>query len=706
MPLSSLNLSNLQVNIKKISLSNLFVHCLFLITANFFLAYFLLKPWWIGHFDVFHALLESICAFIAFSTYLLAWHTYEENPTINAPITFGFLIIGFLQFLHIYYSLTGHSYISPYHPTAIIYQIPSRCLESLVILWCTYDKPKINKWWGLIWSALLCLSLLAIFNYYSAPTYSFIFSTRIASQIFAIIILCLALYRLRNKLNSQYPLMYKYIYLASLLTIVLEVNLSILNPFYHLLAHLLRLTAFYYLFKGVFVNSITYPYQSLERVSRYTVNILNDLPLGLITYDNNLNLSFINQSGLKMLRCSLEDIKGLHFEEISKQFFANESLVLNVNKHQLEDKSYLCLFTEASKEQDINNLQLQTQTILNSINAAVLILDQEKRIVLCNKTLEKMVEMEAKDFLGMNSKDFERLINFSIKNPDKLNSDSCINNGLVECSLITPTGETIQLLCHRSPIRNVNREIIGYIDAGYDITMFNKEQHKVVQQEKLASLGQMAAGIVHEIRNPLTTIKGFIQLIQAKSQEEKIKEYAAVIEKEVYDMNKLVTDFLTFAKPHPPILKKVSLNRLIESMQTMLEANSFLKRADLTFIFTLKERLVLADPNQLKQVLLNMVENALDATNTLSNPEITIQTGWNNPTQEMVIVVKDNGIGMKSNEKVKLGTPFFTTKDKGTGLGLSICFQIVKEHGGRILIESEEGQGTTFNIYLPIVEQG
>jgi len=256
-----------------------------------------------------------------------------------------------------------------------------------------------------------------------------------------------------------------------------------------------------------------------------------------------------------------------------------------------------------------------------------------------------------------------------------------------------------------SPVSNVENEIIGYILVASDITEREEIRSHMEQQEKLAVLGQMAAGIVHEIKNPLTTIKGFNQIILKKTKEASTREYADIIEDEVNQVNTVVTDFLAFARPRKPSLKEISINELFKSIEIMIETQLFIKR----ILFELKlpsvEHTVLVDDSQIKQVIINIIKNAIDALETVENPKLNINVNFLKNNGEMKISIKDNGRGISAQDIMKLGTPFFTTKEKGTGLGLSICYQIIKENNGIITCESKLNEGTTFNIVLPCTER-
>lgn len=227
------------------------------------------------------------------------------------------------------------------------------------------------------------------------------------------------------------------------------------------------------------------------------------------------------------------------------------------------------------------------------------------------------------------------------------------------------------------------------------------EQSKLRQQEKLALVGEMAAGIIHEIKNPLTTIKGFSQMILSKTGEAKSKEYAAIINDAVDEATKAVSEFLAFAKPQPCVFKEIPLNNLIMSLEPMLETHSFIRGVNIQLQLMEENCTVKADENQLKQVIVNMVKNAVEAMGETVKPHLKIVTSYHPGTNEVSLTISDNGKGIAPQDLNRLGTPFFTTKEKGTGLGLSLCYQIIKEHQGRIEVESKIGTGTSFIITLP-----
>ncbi|MCL5290339.1 MAG: response regulator [Bacillota bacterium] len=230
--------------------------------------------------------------------------------------------------------------------------------------------------------------------------------------------------------------------------------------------------------------------------------------------------------------------------------------------------------------------------------------------------------------------------------------------------------------------------------------LHNKEK-LLIDRERLAIVGQMAAGMAHEIKNPLTTIKGFVQLL-ARSADPATKMYLDIIESETNRMNQVIQDFLQLAKPKSPETKLVTINELIDEMIPMIKHLALINNHDLIVKTEGNIPPVLIDPAQIKQVILNLCQNGMEAMER--GGELTIETGFLPEQGEVHLDITDTGCGIQQENFKSVGVPFFTTKADGTGLGLSICFSIVDKHKGRIEIQSQAGSGTTFSVVLPVVK--
>lgn len=223
--------------------------------------------------------------------------------------------------------------------------------------------------------------------------------------------------------------------------------------------------------------------------------------------------------------------------------------------------------------------------------------------------------------------------------------------------------------------------------------------HKEIQQAKqLNSIGQLAATIAHEIRNPITVVKGFVQLLQKKKTMSSDDQfYIETMLKELEYAQIIINDYLSLAKPQTEAIQKVEINQEILNVTDLLA--SMANSQNISFQLNVKEILYTKiNPIECKQVLVNLVKNAIESM--IEPGYITINLTREN--DYALIEMIDTGIGMSEETIEKLGTPFYSLKERGTGIGLTVCFNIIEKFKGRIEVYSKENKGTTFKIYLPI----
>jgi PAS domain S-box-containing protein len=228
-----------------------------------------------------------------------------------------------------------------------------------------------------------------------------------------------------------------------------------------------------------------------------------------------------------------------------------------------------------------------------------------------------------------------------------------------------------------------------------DVSAKIKAEHFILEYEKLNVVGQLAAGIAHEIKNPLTSLKGFIQLM--KSGQDLNHNYLAIMEEEIKRMEAVSKELMLMAKPHKSDLKSFDMNDLVDHAITLLMAEAAKKCVEITKQSKLEDGMYLCDGNKIKQVLINLLMNAIDAMELPG--EITVAISKSD--EELTIAISDTGSGIKPEDLDKIGKPFFTTKENGNGIGLMICYKIIEEHDGKINVETSP-EGTTFTIKLPL----
>jgi PAS domain S-box-containing protein len=698
---------------------------------------------WQNYYSLFHTTAEAVCVFISFNIFMLVWYTYQIKAPMNHLISFGFLIVAVFDLLHVLFfsgflSVTGDLN----NNLSMWFYYVGRLFQGGIFIFIIKKNIAVPKGLTFFASVLLigiiCWAIYSLFPLLPALYDDLQNSTEAKLYLEGAIILLFlyALVRIKEKLREKGLVIYPYIFAAAISAIIAELCFMIVarQSVYYLIGHLFKMACYFFFLKGILVSAVQYPYEKAEDNNRFLKCLLNELPIGVTMYNSDIELTFANTKALSLLDCELKDVfgcgpieTGSKFSEIKRlpEVFANggkcekntlievkskngQRIKLKADYFKLAD-GYLVLFEDPKNEQDLASLKLQTKTILGSINNLIIITDIHYKIIICNSKTTELLEMEEFDVIGKNIDSlFELLIDDERKKGQQYHL--FLNAGergkFYRLPIVTVKGNEKELLIHTDHIKNIDGEIIGMILTAADITSISIENEKERQNEKLITLGQMAAGIVHEIRNPLTAIKGFSQLIRYKTEDEKISEYAGLIEKETENINRFVTDFLMFAKPSPCQYEDITVKAMIDSIKAMIDTNAFIRRIEVQYEISAGEKKILIDLNKIRQVILNITKNAMEAVCDLTHPLIKVSAEYHHQTSQIAISIYNNGRPMSEEERLMAGTPFFTTKTKGTGLGLCICFQIIREHHGKIEIESSEAlDGTKFIIYLPCKDE-
>ena len=253
-----------------------------------------------------------------------------------------------------------------------------------------------------------------------------------------------------------------------------------------------------------------------------------------------------------------------------------------------------------------------------------------------------------------------------------------------------------------NPLRNKLQFLIDRIFLGKTSEEFAHENELLKQElersERLKVASSLALGLAHEIKNPLTTIKTFSEFLPEKyNDEEFVAKFSRIMPAEVDRINNIVSQLLQFSKPAPPNFREISIYQLIQEILIFLNSEFLKHRIRLFEVYENKNIKINTDPDQIKQALLNILLNAIDAMP--SGGSITVETQKNNDSVE--ISISDTGCGMDGKDLPCIFDPFFSKKESGTGLGLAITHQIIKNHGGSIKVKSKIKIGTVFTIKLP-----
>ncbi|MFC0471494.1 ATP-binding protein [Halalkalibacter kiskunsagensis] len=253
------------------------------------------------------------------------------------------------------------------------------------------------------------------------------------------------------------------------------------------------------------------------------------------------------------------------------------------------------------------------------------------------------------------------------------------------------------------PIYDENEKIMGAFGQFRDITERIMLEEQVIAAEKLSVAGKLGAGFAHEIRNPLTSIIGFAKLLKTDKGSSNSEKHLSIILDELERIKHLVNQFVIMAKPSSQMKKECSVVKLIREMIYLMNTQSSQHHVKVEFISNQeKDQKILIDESQIKQVIINLIQNAIEAMPSGGNINVNLSEVDMIHTKFVKIEVEDNGEGLTEKEVVSIFTPFYSSKEEGLGLGLSICKQIVESHKGIIDVTSVKGKGTTFKVLLPV----
>ncbi|GFZ29487.1 hypothetical protein CSC2_00130 [Clostridium zeae] len=700
---------------------------------------------WFWYKELTHKTLELLSVFMGASTFLIIWNKHSTEESINYILGFGYLIVSVMDVIHTYFYKYMVINDIARSDTSLKYWMIARIIEVISLLMFSYApyRKNGNKYIAMFKTVLFIAFLSYVLENNKAYIPAFyttngITMFKIVLEYLVIMIAILALYKLRNNLVREQLINFKFLYISILLMIPSEVCFTLFkstDSLWFVYGHILKICSYFYLYKAVFQSSINYPYDKINENNQRLSDILNAIPIPIHTYNLNNKIDFVNNKFEELFKYSKENILGLDDEEISKVLRKvgnnhekslpyrvyndeentkniirtyldshNKEIKVLINAHKIKG-GVLVVTNDIKQEQQIKNLNLQAQTILNSISVPTIIVDYNGEIIACNNYFADLVEVNYEEINRMNIYELNKLLKLNSNEVHNIFSPPNFRDDKIDCVIVTPRVNRKNIQISTSVIKNIYNESIGLMIVVQDVSKIKENQIKLINQEKLALLGQMGATIVHETRNFLTTIKGNSQLIQLYTDNDRIKGFANKINSDTDEVNRIISDFLNLSKPRETELEEVAFYDLISSMKSTIETSSLMSKVQLTLKLDYDERYILCDETQIKQVILNICKNAVEALEHVSAPKLFISTGLNEQSKEVYIKIEDNGKGMSEDTLKKVGTPFFTTKKTGTGLGLSACYEIINEHNGRIEIESKLGIGTTFSIIVPYLDE-
>jgi len=405
---------------------------------------------------------------------------------------------------------------------------------------------------------------------------------------------------------------------------------------------------------------------------------------------------------------------------MSKQFDSKKESVSLINKAFLKDnisvpfekrfndldKKYKVL-TERTKK--LENVYQFHKGIVQNISSGIVTVDFSGNITFINHTALKVVEYEYQDLINKpvnqlfaDLYEAEEILMDLLKNKNMFESK--------EVNLVTKTNKIIPIGFSTSILQSKDSKFEGVVLLFRDLTNLINFRKQMERMERLATLGEVSAGIAHEIRNPLAGIKTSAQVLEESFSPNDFRaQLVSRIVKEIDRSNELLKKFFRFAKPSRPEQDFIDIEKIIESVQLLLVSRMKKRKIEFKSNHEVDLPKVFVDESQIEQVIVNLLLNAMDSIENsgkifVSTRLSKIKSDSKDKTeQEMVLVqIQDTGEGIEDEIIEKIFNPFFTTKNEGVGMGLAISSRLVEENGGRLEVNSELGKGSSFLLFLPI----
>lgn len=468
--------------------------------------------------------------------------------------------------------------------------------------------------------------------------------------------------------------------------------------------------------------------QELEKSVQKNSELYRDLFLealdGIIFWNNKDGIIEANESACKIFESSKEELRNKKIDdfiydhktkyakvlsELEKKGSVRDALLFlmpNGQKKILEfttklhsvDGHHMTILRNVTDryamEQELRKREEKFRSIFEGSVEGIVLWNNQYEIVDVNPAVEVLFQAGKKEIIGQSLLTIlsrNEIPKEEIKDYIKLHNYMDQFSGVLTLTLQTGEKLFIEYSTKKNVFSNLNLTILR------DITDKLKMEERLRTSDTLSVIGQLAAGIAHEIRNPMTALKGFIQLLEDTIKEDH-SMYFGVIKTELNRIESIVNEFLILAKPQALKFQEIDIVQTMKETIELLRPQAHLHNVQFRLEIGHDIPTILCEPNQLKKVFINIIKNAIEVMP--SGGYITIEIK-KIEEDKLLISINDEGEGISPEKLKRIGEPFYTTKEKGTGLGLMVSYQIIDDHKGQIEIESEKGKGTTFHIELP-----
>ena len=378
-------------------------------------------------------------------------------------------------------------------------------------------------------------------------------------------------------------------------------------------------------------------------------------------------------------------------------------------------------------EKTLQYVQAFTGLLISRLPLGIIAVDQRALVTTCNEVAAEMVDLRTEKMIGRPAAvvlpallarylaeptSGEEIIDREIKLSEPGPTGPRPEEGKTGRHRKVPVGEEsaapespaaegkLTVMISAVPVRDRHQKIIGRVLLLHDVTELQAMEREIHRHERLVALGKMAAGVAHEIRNPLSSIKGLATLLGSRfGEKDREHDAARLLISEVERVNRSIGELLDYARPQPLNRQSVRLNELLANSLQLVAADAQVLGVELDYQPAAQSTVLAIDADRITQVLLNLYLNSLQAMN--EGGRLQVRTREDLARREIQISVSDSGCGIATENLARITDPYFTTKPEGSGLGLAMVQKIIEEHGGRMAIVSQEGRGTTVTITLP-----
>jgi two-component system sensor histidine kinase HydH len=345
----------------------------------------------------------------------------------------------------------------------------------------------------------------------------------------------------------------------------------------------------------------------------------------------------------------------------------------------------------------LSRVKAFSDNLVENVPIGLIAIDDNQNIVSFNNvaeavlgiSIQKAIQKKAKEILPI------ELLN-QLENPD-------IKKGVVEEEIdcLAQDGRSIPLQVSATLLHDEDQTFLGHVLLFKDLSEVQALRREIARNQRLASIGRLAAGVAHEIRNPLSSIKGFATYFKERYRENKDDQQTAnIMIQEVERLNRVVGQLLEFAKPITISKRATSVDTVIKDSVRLIERQSTEKNIKIETAFSSVVKKIQVDRDRINQVLLNLYLNGIESMQ--DGGTLNVALSMNKERKWVIIKVTDNGSGIRKEDIAHIFDPYFTTKPSGTGLGLAIVHNIIDAHDGKMEVESSPGKGTTVTLFLPI----